>query len=51
MAPTTYEIICTFILCIVAFWLCGKFLPDPNDYIDITPRKLKEWEKQERKWK
>ena len=49
--PTTYEIIFWIVLAIVIFIFGGKALPDPKDYIDITPRKLKEWEKQERKWR
>lgn len=51
MTPTDYEVICWIVLAVISLALLIFAMTRPDDHIDITDRKLKEWEREERKWR
>ena len=50
MEPTIAEIVITIILAIICGSIVIAALLTPSDSVDITEKKLKEWERENKKW-
>jgi hypothetical protein len=51
MTPTNYEIICWIVLAVIGIAFLIFAMTRPDDRIEITDRKLKDWEREEKKWR
>ena len=51
MEPTTYELIFWAVLGVIALVFLLGALFVKSDSIEITDRKLKEWEREEKRWR
>ena len=51
MEPTISEIIFLAVLAIIGWGFIIFAVTRPSDRINVSDRKLKEWEREERKWR
>ena len=51
MAPTDYEVIFWIILAVIGLAFLIFAVTRPDDRIDITWGKRRDWEREERKWR
>lgn len=51
MAPTDYEVIFWIVLAVIGLAFLIFAMTRPDDHIEITWGKLRDWEREERKWR
>ena len=51
MIPTDYEVIFWIVLAVISLALLIFAMTRPDDHIDITESKRRDWEREERKWR